>query len=78
MMPVRSDEADDGARGRGAADERELRQLPAPVRGRAPQGAGQACLRAARGARRQAPGARGEHGGDQEHAVLYVQVCLRA
>lgn len=74
----RSDEADDGAGGRGAADERELRQLPAAVRGRAAQGEGQARLRAARGARRQAAGARGEHGGDQEHALLHVQVRLRA
>lgn len=47
-----SDEADDGARGRGAADERELWQLPASVRGGATQGAGQASLRAARGAGR--------------------------
>lgn len=61
---VRSDEAHDGPRGRGAPDERELRQLPAPVRGGAPQGAGQARLRAARGARRQAAGAGGEHGGN--------------
>lgn len=75
---VCSDEADDGSRGRGAADERELRQLPAPVRGGALEGAGQARLRTARGARRQAPGARGKHGGDQEHAILHVQVCLRA
>lgn len=76
MVP--SDEADDGAGGRGAADERELRQLPAPVRGRAAEGAGQARLGAPRGAGGQAPGARGEHGGDQEHALLHVQVGLRA
>lgn len=77
MMMGCSDEADDGARGRGAADERELRQLPASVRGGAAQGAGQARLRAARGAGGQAPGARGKHGRDQEHVVLHVQVSLR-
>lgn len=59
-----SDEADDGAGGRGAADERELRQLPAAVRGGAAQGPRQARQRAPRGARGQAPGAGGEHGGD--------------
>lgn len=78
MTLIFSDETDDGAGGRGAAHERELRQLPAAVRGRAAEGAGQARQRAPRGAGGQAPGARGEHGGDQEHALLHVQIGLRA
>lgn len=73
-----SDEADDGAGGRGAAHERELRQLPAPVRGGAAEGARQTRQRAPRSAGGQAAGAGGEHGGDQEHALLHVQVRLRA
>lgn len=73
-----SDEADDGAGGRGTAHVCQLRQLSEAVRGRAAQGARQESQRAAGGAGRQETGAGGEHGGDQEHAFLHVQVRVRA
>ena len=75
---VNSNETNDGAGGRGVAHQRQLRQLSPPVRGRAAEGARQASQRTPRGAGGQAPGAGGEHGGDQEHVVLYVQVGVCA
>jgi hypothetical protein len=72
----RPNQADDCAGGRGADRVRQPGQHAAAIRGGEAECQGQAGQRSTRVSAHQAAGARGEHGRDQEHAHLHVQVRL--